>query len=125
MLIDSSIVIDYLRGKQPAIQFLDPLYQTAALSTHAVVAAEVLAGARDRKEQATIEALLTRFRTIHASEEDSADSIRYLRFYRLSHNAGWHDCLIASTCLRLAKPVATLNDRHFLVFPGLQVIRPY
>ena len=36
MIVDSSILIDYLRGRQQAIQFLDPLKQVANLVTHAV-----------------------------------------------------------------------------------------
>jgi predicted nucleic acid-binding protein len=45
--------------------------------------------------------------------------------FRLSHGVGWPDCLIAATAIRLGRPVATTNVKHFTPFPNLQVIRPY
>lgn len=59
------------------------------------------------------------------SESDCSDALNFLRRFRLSHGVGWHDCLIAATCLRKRLPVATLNDKHFSVFDDLEIVRPY
>jgi predicted nucleic acid-binding protein len=51
-IIDSSILIDCLRGRPDAIAFLAA---RPSPTTHVMVAAELFAGARDKAEQAQIE----------------------------------------------------------------------
>jgi hypothetical protein len=46
-LIDSTILIDYLRGRYEAVTYLDAVRATAAQSIYIVVAAEVIEGARN------------------------------------------------------------------------------
>jgi hypothetical protein len=45
--------------------------------------------------------------------------------YRLSHNIGLLDSLIAETAAGLGVPLATFNDQHYRVFGGLQLLQPY
>lgn len=125
MPIDSSIVIDHLRGRTEARQFLQDCQQRGDLSSHAVVVAEVMAGARNRADQDQIERLFASFRIAQISEIDSSHSIQLLTRHRLASGDGWLDCIIAATALQLAEPVVTLNVRHFSIFTGLQVLRPY
>jgi predicted nucleic acid-binding protein len=95
------------------------------LITHVVCVAEVLTGARDGREQRELQRLFADFQVVHLVAEDSVRSIELLAAHRLAHGIGWPDCLIAATAERAALPVATLNDRHFAVIPGLRVVRPY
>jgi predicted nucleic acid-binding protein len=125
MIVDSSIIIDYLRGRQAARTFLDDLRSDQGLATHVVVAAEVLAGARNRDELVEIEKALNVFSVVPINEDDSFQSVALFKSHRLVDGVGWLDCLIAATCLRESLPIATLNDRHFRAFDGLQVMRPY
>jgi predicted nucleic acid-binding protein len=125
VLVDSSVIIDHLRGRPQATSYLANLESSGALATHAVVVAEVLSGARDSREQRDIDQLFQHFSLLTVSEADSRDSLTLLRQFRLSHGVGWLDCLIASTAIRLAVPVANLNIKHFAVFPGLRVFAPY
>ena len=124
-VVDSSIIIDYLRGRSEATRFLDTLRSAGDLGTHVVVVAEVLGGARDGREQNAIERLFLEFRVLTVDGLDSTRSLELFRRYRLSHGVGWLDCLIAATCLRRGLPIATLNDRHFSVFHDLRAFRPY
>ena len=87
--------------------------------------AEVLTGARDGREQRQIDRLFAACRVEPIVPVDGDRSLDLLRTYRLSHGVGWLDRLIAATALRLAVPVATLNDRHFRATAGLSVHRPY
>lgn len=125
MLIDPLILIDHLRGRSQATQFLSATRAAVGLRTSAVVAAELLAGARDRREQTVMDRLLTRFHVEPFGPSDGDDALNLLRQHRLAHGIGWTDCLIAAAAIRLAVPVATLNDRHFRIVPGLAVHRPY
>jgi len=124
-LVDSSVIIDYLRGHSGAVTYLDALLAGNELATHAVVVAEVLCGARNRNEQNTIEEFFSRFQVYSIEAQDSRLSLDLLKRTRLAFGVGWLDCLIAATSLRLALVVTTLNEKHFGVFEGLSVMRPY
>jgi predicted nucleic acid-binding protein len=124
-LIDSAIVIDHLRGHAGATGFLNAHRAAGRPVTHVVVAAEVLEGARDSREQAALKAFFADFETVLANEADSLLSLDLLAGFRLSHGVGWPDCLIAATAIRIGRPVATTNVKHFTPFPNLQVVRPY
>jgi predicted nucleic acid-binding protein len=95
------------------------------LHASAVVAAEVLIGARNLREQREVDRLLADFRIEQIEPADCALSLDLLRKHRLSAGVGWLDCLIAATAMRLHVPVATLNERHFAAIAGLAVNRPY
>jgi len=125
LLIDSSIFIDHLRGRREASEFLLFVRAAVGLQTSTVVAAEILTGARDTREQREIDRLLADFQIHHLEPADCVTALDLLRRHRLSGGIGWQDCLIAATAIRLRVPVATLNDHHFAVIPGLAVNRPY
>jgi tRNA(fMet)-specific endonuclease VapC len=125
ILLDATILIDASNSHQRALPYVDNLLLTHTATTHAQVAAEVLTVTRDSRELAQLQRFLRRFRLIHANEVDSQGALLYLARFHLSHDLGFGDCLIGVTALRLNLPVATLNVRHFRLFPGLKVIRPY
>jgi predicted nucleic acid-binding protein len=125
LLIDTSILIDHLRGRPDATRFLAATRATVGLTTSVVVAAELLSGARDRREQAEIDRLLARSRVELIYPTDNTNALDLLRQYKLSRGIGWPDCLIAAVAIRLLLPAATLNDRHFRAIPTLSVHRPY
>jgi predicted nucleic acid-binding protein len=124
-IVDTSILIDYMRGDARAIAWLDATRATSGLFTHAIAAAELLKGARDRGEQRQIDRFLARFTVLPSNEADSLVAVDYVRQFWLSHAVGVLDCLLAATCVRLAAPVATINSKHFVAIPGLVVLRPY
>lgn len=106
MIVDTTLVIDFLRDRPAAIAFLDDLLAQGELWTHPVVVAETLLGARNRREQQQIVALFARFRMIDFDSADGPDSLDRLRRFSLSHGVGWHDCLLASASRRLDLAVA-------------------
>lgn len=50
-ILDSSVLIDCLRADGSAVAFLGAHSAAGAAVTHVMVAAELLAGARDKREQ--------------------------------------------------------------------------
>lgn len=124
-LIDSSILIDCLRGRQPAIAFLSAQSQTARPQTHLLVAAELLAGARNKFELAQIDSFLGNFDLILPTESDGLTALTLFRQFHLSHGTDWPDTQIAATAIRLNLPVYTQNTKHFAAFPNLQATRVY
>ncbi len=124
-LIDATILIDATNKHRQALDYVEARLLAGEAVTHAQAAAELLSGTRDSREQARLLRFLRQFMLLHADEMDSQSALRYLMRFHLSHDLGFGDCLIGSTALRLDLPVATINDRHFRLFPGLKVIRPY
>jgi len=125
VLVDSTVAIDASNNHSKAVAYVTRLLELEEGIVHAMVIAEVLSGTRDAREQARFLRFLRQFRVVHANEVDSEAAIKLLVALHLSHNVGFEDCLIAATALRLDLPVVTLNERHFRLFRGLRVIRPY
>jgi tRNA(fMet)-specific endonuclease VapC len=125
LLLDSTVVVDYLRGRTPAVDYLDLINRADVPMTHIVVVAEVIRGARDRRELGSIQTTLAPFKVLAPNEADAISSVDLLTRFRLSHGIGWPDCLIAATALRFGVAVVTTNVKHFAPIPNLRVVRPY
>ena len=125
MILDSSVIIDYLRGRAQAAAYIQSLTASGGLKSHVLVVGEVLVGARNRTEQSDIDQFFASFSIEPIQAADCDVAIDLLRQFRLSHSLSLPDAFIAATCLRIALPVATLNDKHFAMVPNLSVVRPY
>lgn len=124
-LLDTSIVVDYLRGRGEAMGFVAAQRQHGELSVHAVVEAEIIAGALDRRDLRGANRFLSTCTRVIPDESDLRRSLVLLARHRLASGVEWHDCIIAATALRTGISVATFNQKHFRVFRGLRVIVPY
>lgn len=125
LLIDTSLLIDSLRASPASTLFFAQVRRSHRPVIHPVVEAELIAGARDRREMRMVVRLLERFEPLPLEPVDARTSLRLLRRHRLSHGMSWEDCLLAATALRLKASLGTLNDKHFRAFRGLRVVRPY
>jgi len=124
-LFDTTILIDLLRDDHRAEAYLNDLPDDTGLYTHAMVKIEVLLGIHSAKELGKFDRLFRQFELLHPNDADSATSLASLRRLHLSHKIGYPDCIIAATAIRHGLPVVTINDRHFRLFHGLKVLRPY
>jgi predicted nucleic acid-binding protein len=121
MLLDTCIMIDLLRGKADAFDFVSSLEKAPALS--AVTVTELVAGCRNVKERREIDRLLSHY-VIHDINRDIASLAGdYIRQYGPSHGTDPIDALIAATAKTNGLALATLNVKHFAMFAGLT--RPY
>jgi predicted nucleic acid-binding protein len=122
--LDSSVVIDLIRQHLPAKQWI--LEQTPAqLGVTHYVCMEVLFGAPDKHHQSVSEKLLAQFTIVYPTNDDLDWARRHLAKYRLSHNVGVLDCLIAAPAFRLGLPLYTTNIKHFKPLLGGLAKRPY
>lgn len=104
---------------------MDGLAGHGGATTHLIVVAELLSGARDQREQAVIDSFLSAFQVISPSEADGFAALNLYRTYRLSHGVDWPDCQIAATALRQNVELYTQNIKHFAAIGGLRVVRAY
>ena len=120
LLIDSDVMIEYLRGSEPAILFLETLERRPATSV--ICMAELLAGVRDEPEREAIECFLQTFEILPMDENIARLGGHYRKTYTKSHSTGLADALIAATATHYNLQLATFNTRHY---PMLKAISPY
>ena len=123
LVIDTSILFGHTRNHAPALAFMDAVSDQRLL-VHGVGAAEMLAGVRDTRDLKSLVRYLSEFELVLPSEKDFTHCMELVRTLHLSHQLGWPDALIASTCLRLKLPLATTNVKHFSTVPGLRIVAP-
>ncbi|MBI5563299.1 MAG: type II toxin-antitoxin system VapC family toxin [Chloroflexi bacterium] len=123
-LLDTSILIDILRGRVPARNWVDTL-ALPARSISVITGAELLAGCRNQREQRAVERELNLYSIVWIDETISQTALDFYKQFHLSHGVGFLDCLIAATAIRHGYRLATLNLRHFTTLPGIQAERPY
>jgi hypothetical protein len=123
-LLDTDILIDFLRGRGEARAFLDR-YETASEPPviSVVSVTELWAGMRQGEEQAT-DRLLSALRKIPVSDEIALAAGNMLRTYRRSHGTELGDALIAATAARLGATLITRNVKHYPM-SAVTVLRPY
>jgi predicted nucleic acid-binding protein len=116
-LLDSSVAIDYLRGRQEALAVVDASDELVASE---LTRYEVLAGLKPGEEDAT-EDLLALPYWVPVDEGIARRAATLARAYRASCS-GIEDAdyLIAATALELEARLLTANVRHFPMLEGLE-----
>ena len=119
-LIDTDVLIWYLRGNQNAYNLIHSLDNFAiSLVTHI----ELLQGMRDKKELKILQNTLKNWgvKTIYLNETISAKALFYVEEYFLSHSMQLADAQIAATATEYGLTFITANDQHYKVINGLDI----
>ena len=121
-LIDSNVLIDVSRGNAGAIKYVDCLAEPWALSQ--VAAMELIVGARDKLDLATIDGFLSLYPVVPLSDSIGTGAYRLLKTYAKSHGLHVFDSLVAATAMERALTLVTLNRKHYQMIEGLQLEVP-
>ena len=121
LLLDTDVLIDFLRGQPQAVQLLEDIDCEFYLS--AVSVAELYVGVRDGREREVLDQLVGLLQTIEISTEIAQQAGLWRREYGKSHGTGIIDALIAACSDASQIPLATLNVKHFPMLP--HVSAPY
>lgn len=121
MLIDTDILIDYLRGHPSAIEFIERNMDNLVIS--AVSVAELFQGVREGIERTKLSRMISALTVIPLTQEIAETAGLFRRDYRDSLGCGLADCMIAATAAEHHIDLATLNDRHFRMLSS--VTKPY
>lgn len=116
-LVDTSILIDHLRGKSEATEFL----KQDNLVISAVTGAELFQGARNKKEQELIQKLVNQFEISWFTPSISKLALELLKQYFLKFSLGFLDALIAATALNKDLILVTGNLKHFRSINNLKL----
>lgn len=123
VLVDTSVLIDYLRGHHDAAGLLEREREDAPLHASEITRLEILAGMRPAEEAATrslLSTLVWHPVDTEVAEEAGALGRKWLPSHRAIDGA---DLAIAATAILTQSRLLTCNIRHFPMFAGLQL--PY
>jgi tRNA(fMet)-specific endonuclease VapC len=125
--VDTDILVDFLRGKEEAAEYMKRLEADRLLATTTVNLFELGYGARkSRKSRHNIQAinqLTERLRILpfaKGAAENAADILAQLQ--KQGRSIDFRDLFIASTALTHGYCMATRNQEHFTRVPGLRVL---
>jgi hypothetical protein len=123
-LLDSDILIDFLRGRTAAWSLMARLQATGEAPLISTVSvAEILAGAQ-RDEEEAVQRLLSVLEKIPVSEGIARSAGGFLRAYQRSHGVELGDALVAATALAVGATLITRNVKHYPM-RQVEVLRPY
>lgn len=122
-LVDTSVLVDYLRGDVGAARALESRRPAGRLHASEITRLEVLAGMRPEEEGLTRSLLSTL--VWHPVDGNVAELAGELgrRWLPSHHTIDGADLAIAATALLTERELLTTNIRHFPMFEGLR--RPY
>jgi len=121
-LIDSNVLIDVSRGNACAIEYVDRLAEPWALSQ--VTAMELIVGARDKRDVATIDGFLSLYPVVPLSDSIGTGAYQLLKTYAKSHGLHVFDSLVAATAMERMFTLVTLNRKHYQMIEGLLLEAP-
>ena len=122
-LLDTDLLIDYLRRHPKAAALFDKLPDDCAICAMSV--AELHVGVREGAERDALNTLLAGFTLIEVSAEIAAQGGLLRRDWGKSHGVGLTDALIAATALHCGRVLLSLNGKHFPMLGKGQLVVPY
>ena len=117
-LLDTCVVIDFLRGRQGAIALIKALALQPAISSVSV--AETFAGLRSQREERAVRQFFSDMKIVSVDAILAERAGAFLRHYGRSHSMDIPDALIAATAEQHGLTLATLNVKHFPMFDKLK-----
>ena len=118
ILLDTDILVDFLRGHSKAMAFVKASSARVILSS--IVVAELYAGVKGDAEQAVLEDFVSLFRIVPVDANIAKAGGLYKRDYGKSHGVGLADAILAATAKAENAKLKTLNTKHYPMLKGLR-----
>jgi predicted nucleic acid-binding protein len=120
IVADTDVLIDALRGREPARGRIAAGIEGGALATTAITLFELLSGAREEAEREAVKRFLGALTVLpfDAAAGDAASSARRA-LEATGQSIGMADFQIAGICLSRSTPLLTRNRSHFERVPDL------
>ena len=119
ILLDTDVLVDFFRGWEKAVAFINTYNARIILSS--IVVAELYAGVKGNAEQTALQDFVSLFRVVPVNAEIGRAGGLYKRDYGKSHGVGLADAILAATAEAENAELKTLNIKHY---PMLKGIRP-
>lgn len=122
MLVDTDVIIWYMRGDANAKAVLDG---SESFTVSAITYVELVQGMRNKRELAALKQGLALWQTevLHVTPAISVRATAFVEQMFHSHSIELADALIAATAIERGERLLTGNAKHFSKFTGLEVRR--
>jgi len=123
--LDTNVLIDFLRNREPGASAVEKVVKEAACFVTAVTVYELLFGVARARKKIGEDALLGVMSVLPFDGGVAREAASlHASLVQANQDIGVKDVFIAATCLVHDIPVLTSNVRHFSRVPDLQVITP-
>lgn len=123
-VLDSDVLIDYLRGAGPGRDLVRRLLQGAGYRVTAVTAFELALGRSYRENPRSVHALLSAPLLTLTRRAGLRGGALLGELRRSGDDIGVRDAMQAGICLEAGATLVTPNVAHFERVPGLRLSRP-
>jgi predicted nucleic acid-binding protein len=120
-LVDTDIMVDVSRGNSRVAVCLDSL--TLPMIS-IVTAQELIVGAKDNRDLAAIDSLISEFELAHIDSAIGQLAYNLLKRYAKSSGLRPFDAWIAATAMNNGYEVVSWNRKHFAMIEGLRLYSP-
>lgn len=120
LLLDTDVLIDFLRGHEQAAKYIESL---SAFSISVISVAELYAGVKGKNEELALNQFMQVLEIIPLDAETAQLGGRYRQAYGKSHGTGLADALIAATSTLHCAKLVTQNIKHYPMLDS--VVYPY
>ena len=117
-LLDTSVLVELLRKSGSALAWFESSTSDPRMSV--VSLTELYLGIRRQKEERDLLQLERQIRPLAVDREIAIRAGVFVRHYGPSHSVEIPDALIAATAEHYGLRIATLNVKHFPMFPKLK-----
>lgn len=118
ILVDTDVLIDFLRGNDKAITFIEKFSPHIILSP--IVVAELYAGVKGANELSVLDNFVSLFRVVPIDFEIAKAGGLYKRDFGKSHGVGLADAILAATADKENAELKTLNIKHYPMIKGIK-----
>jgi len=120
MIIDTDVLIWYLKGNEKAYQIID---NSNSFFISVVTYMELVQGMRNKNELNNLRKSLHVWnaKILYISEDISVKAMFFVEQHFLSHSMQLADALIGATAITHGSPILTGNDKHYKVMRNLQI----
>lgn len=117
VLVDTDVLVDFLRGHRKAVAFVNEHVDRIILSS--IVVAELYAGVKGDEEQAALDRFVSLFRVVSVSAEIAKAGGLCKKDYGKSHGVGLADAILYATAEAEDAELKTLNTKHYPMIKDL------
>jgi predicted nucleic acid-binding protein len=121
VLLDTDVLVEYLRGSDEAGHFVEGLKGDLIIS--AITVAELWAGVKGKEEESALDRFLLALRVIAVDNEVGKQGGLLRQQFGPSHGTGLADALVAASAMKERATLVTFNTNHFPMEVKLRV--PY
>ena len=120
-LVDTDIIINYLKGKGNAKDFLMGIIDERALGFFSVITeAELLSGSRNADDESAIYSILDYMEAIEVERNIAVIAGKLRQKYYAAYRTELPDAIIAATANEYELVLATANEKHFNMFKEIK-----